>query len=92
MATGELIAAIAMTSPVLAAIKTSARLDGNDYVISGAKTFISNGQLANLVCVVAKTDPSAGARGLSLLMVETDQADGFRRGRKLAACRTWRTG
>jgi len=87
MATGELIAAIAMTEPGtgsdLAAIKTSARLDGNDYVISGAKTFISNGQLANFVCVVAKTDPNAGARGLSLLMVETDQADGFRRGRNL---------
>lgn len=87
MASGELIAAIAMTEPGtgsdLAAVKTTACRDGNEYVINGAKTFISNGQLANLICVVAKTDPAAGARGVSLLMVETDQADGFRRGRNL---------
>ena len=87
MADGTLIAAIAMTEPGtgsdLAAIKTTAHAVGHEYVINGAKTFISNGQLANLVCVVAKTDPAAGARGISLLIVETDEADGFRRGRNL---------
>ena len=87
MASGELIAAIAMTEPGtgsdLAAVKTTARKDGNEYVINGAKTFISNGQLANLICVVAKTDPSAGGRGISLIMLETDDAEGFRRGRNL---------
>jgi len=87
MASGELIAAIAMTEPGtgsdLAAVKTTAHQDGKEYVINGAKTFISNGQLANLICVVAKTDPDAGARGISLLMVETDEAEGFRRGRNL---------
>lgn len=87
LASGELIAAIAMTEPGtgsdLAAVKTTARRDGNGYLINGAKTFISNGQLANLVCVVAKTDPAAGSRGISLLMVETDDAPGFRRGRNL---------
>lgn len=87
LASGELIAAIAMTEPGtgsdLAAVRTTARREGNEYVINGAKTFISNGQLANLICVVAKTDPAAGARGISLLMVETDDAPGFRRGRNL---------
>jgi len=87
MASGEMIAAIAMTEPGtgsdLAAVKTTARREGDEYVINGAKTFISNGQLANLICVVAKTDPAAGARGISLLMVETDRAEGFRRGRNL---------
>jgi len=57
---------------------------GNRYVLNGAKTFITNGQHANLVVVVAKTDPAAGAKGVSLMMVETDGAQGFRRGRKLA--------
>jgi len=87
MASGEMIAAIAMTEPGtgsdLAAVKTTARREGNEYVINGTKTFISNGQLASLICVVAKTDPAAGARGISLLMVETDRAKGFRRGRNL---------
>ncbi|MCU0882659.1 MAG: acyl-CoA dehydrogenase family protein [Hyphomonadaceae bacterium] len=87
MATGELIGAIAMTEPGagsdLQGIKTTALKSGNQYVINGSKTFITNGQNANLIIVVAKTDPAAGARGTSLLVVETDEADGFERGRNL---------
>ena len=87
MATCELISAIAMTEPGagsdLQGIKTTAKLDGNEYVINGSKTFITNGQTANLVIVVCKTDPSQGARGTSLLVVETDDAPGFERGRNL---------
>jgi acyl-CoA dehydrogenase len=86
MASGETIAAIAMTEPGagsdLAGVRTTARRDGDDYVIRGQKIFISNGQLADLVVVVAKTDPSQGARGVSLLLVETDRP-GFARGRNL---------
>jgi acyl-CoA dehydrogenase len=62
---------------------TSAKKSGNGYVLNGSKTFITNGQHANLVVVVAKTDPKAGAKGVSLFVVETDDAAGFRRGRKL---------
>ena len=87
MATGEMIGAIAMSEPGagsdLQGIKTSARLDGNHYIINGQKTFISNGQLADLVIVVAKTDPSRGAKGTSLIVVETDRVEGFHRGRNL---------
>ena len=87
MANGELVTAIAMTEPGagfdLQGIKTTARLDGNQYVINGSKTFITNGQTANLIIVVAKTDPAQGARGTSLLVVETDGAEGFERGRNL---------
>jgi acyl-CoA dehydrogenase len=87
MAEGSLITAIAMTEPGtgsdLGAVRTSARLDGNGYVINGQKTFISNGQQANLICVVAKTNPDAGTRGVSLLMVETEEVEGFRRGKAL---------
>jgi acyl-CoA dehydrogenase len=87
MVTGELATAIAMTEPGtgsdLQAVRTFARRDGDDYVINGAKTFITNGQHANLIVVVCKTDREAGAKGTSLLLVETDKADGFRRGRKL---------
>ncbi|WP_269715249.1 acyl-CoA dehydrogenase family protein [Caulobacter sp. NIBR2454] len=87
MATGELVGAIAMTEPGagsdLQGVKTTAIKDGNQYVINGSKTFITNGQTANLICVVAKTDPSQGARGVSLLFVETDGAEGFERGRNL---------
>lgn len=64
-------------------IRTTAKKDGNGYRISGQKTFISSGQLADFVIVVAKTDPAQGAKGVSLLVVETDEAEGFRRGRKL---------
>jgi len=64
-------------------VKTNAKKSGNGYVLNGSKTFITNGQHANLIIVVAKTDPAAGAKGISLMMVETDSAQGFRRGRKL---------
>ena len=84
---GEMITAIAMSEPGagsdLQAIRTYARRDGDDWVLSGAKTFITNGINADLVLVVAKTDPDAdGARGLSLLAVERGMA-GFERGRNL---------
>jgi len=87
MASGELIGAIAMTEPGagsdLQGTKTSARKDGNHYVINGSKTFITNGQHANLIIVVTKTDPAAGAKGTSLMVVETDEVEGFERGRNL---------
>ncbi len=88
MASGDLVAAIAMTEPGtgsdLQAISTQARRESDHYVLNGQKTFLTNGQHANLICVVARTDPAAGARGISLLMVETDEAgDSFRRGRNL---------
>ncbi len=87
MASGELISAIAMTEPGagsdLQGVKTTAKKSGNGYVINGSKTFITNGQTANLICVVAKTDPSQGAKGISLIMLETDGAEGFERGRNL---------
>ncbi len=86
MATGELIGAIAMTEPNtgsdLQSVRTTALRDGDEYVINGAKTYISNGQNADLVIVVAKTDPTEGARGISLLVVEADRP-GFERGRNL---------
>src|SRR5436309_2568546 len=87
LATGELIGAIAMSEPGtgsdLQGVRTTAKKSGNGYVLNGSKTFITNGQHANLIVVVAKTDPGKGAKGTSLLMVETDDAQGFRRGRKL---------
>lgn len=87
MATGELIGAIAMTEPGagsdLQGVKTRAEKDGNHYRISGSKTFITNGQLANLIIVVTKTDPTRGAKGTSLIVVETDEVEGFQRGRNL---------
>jgi acyl-CoA dehydrogenase len=87
MARGEIVAAIAMTEPGagtdLQAVRTTARRDGDHYVINGAKTFITNGHHADLVCVVAKTDATQRAKGVSLLMVETADLPGFRRGRLL---------
>lgn len=87
MAKGELIGAIAMTEPGtgsdLQAVKTTAIRRGNQYVVNGSKTFITNGQTANLIIVVAKTDPSEAAKGISLMVVETDEVEGFRRGRNL---------
>jgi len=87
MASGEFIGAIAMSEPGagsdLQGVKTSARLEGNHYVLNGQKTFISNGQLADLIIVVAKTDPARGAKGTSLIVVETAEAEGFHRGRNL---------
>jgi acyl-CoA dehydrogenase len=87
LVSGEYIGAIAMTEPSggsdLQAVRTTAKRDGNHYVISGAKTFITNGQLANFIIVVAKTDPKEGAKGISLFAVETDGLEGFKRGRNL---------
>ena len=87
LCSGERVAAIAMSEPGagsdLQAIRTTALKDGNGYRINGSKTFISNSQIADLIVVVAKTDPSQGARGVSLMVVETDQVEGFRRGKKL---------
>jgi len=85
-ATGEVMLAIAMSEPAagsdLKAIRTTALRDGNEYVINGAKTFISNGLNCDLVIVVAKTEPELGAKGVSLILVEADRV-GFRKGRKL---------
>ncbi len=87
LATGEMVAALAMTEPStgsdLQAIKTRATRDGNGYRLTGSKIFITNGQHANLILVAAKTDPTQGAKGISLVAVETDGADGFSRGRNL---------
>lgn len=87
LVSGELVAALAMTEPStgsdVQAIKTRAVREGNSYRLSGQKTFISNGQHANLIVVAAKTDPAQGARGISLMVVETDGATGFQRGRNL---------
>jgi acyl-CoA dehydrogenase len=87
LATGELIGAIAMTEPGagsdLQGVRTRAEKSGNRYAINGSKTFITNGQNANLIVVVTKTDPSLGARGTSLIVVETDEVEGFERGRNL---------
>ena len=87
LATGELVGAIAMSEPGagsdLQSVRTTAAKSGNGYVLNGSKTFITNGQHANLIIVVAKTDPTQGAKGTSLIVVETDETPGFRRGRKL---------
>lgn len=87
MARGEMVGAIAMTEPGtgsdLQGIRTRAVRDGDDYVIQGAKTFISNGFLAGVVLVVCKTDPNKGAAGTSILIVDTDNCPGYRVGRVL---------
>lgn len=87
LANGELVAAIALTEPGagsdLKALSTTAMLRGERYVLNGQKTFISNGQTADLICVAAKTDSAAGAKGISLFLIETRGASGFRRGRSL---------
>ena len=84
--TGELITAIAMTEPGagsdLQGTKTTAVLDGDHYILNGSKTFITNGQKAGLVIVVAKTDSSAGSKGISLFLVEVD-LPGFSKGKNL---------
>ncbi|WP_196933660.1 acyl-CoA dehydrogenase family protein, partial [Pseudacidovorax intermedius] len=78
MARGELIGAIAMTEPGagsdLQGIRTRAERQGDHYVLNGSKTFITNGFLAGVILVVCKTDPTQGARGTSILIVETDAA------------------
>ncbi|MFN7953120.1 MAG: acyl-CoA dehydrogenase family protein [bacterium] len=87
-ATGEIVLAVAMTEPNagsdLAAIQSTALADGDDYVINGQKTFISNGQCCDLIVVVAKTDPKAtpAHAGISLILVEAT-TPGFKRGRNL---------
>ena len=90
MASGELVAAIAMTEPGtgsdLQAVATTAIADGDDWVINGQKTFLTNGMNADLICVVAKTDPSEAAGGVSIVVVETAKVEGeggFSRGRNL---------
>lgn len=87
MATGEIVAALAMTEPAAGSdvqgIRTRAVREGNHYRLNGQKTFITNGGHANLIVVAAKTDPEAKARGVSLVVVETEGAEGFRRGKKL---------
>ncbi|WP_425408438.1 acyl-CoA dehydrogenase family protein [Hyphococcus sp.] len=87
MASGELVGAIAMSEPGtgsdLQSVRTTALQEGNQYVVNGQKTFITNGQTANLIIIVCKTDPKEGAKGVSLMVVETDGADGFERGRNL---------
>jgi acyl-CoA dehydrogenase len=86
MVSGEVISAIAMTEPGtgsdLQAIRTSAKRDGHEYIINGSKTYISSGQNADVILVVAKTAPDSGAKGMSLILVEADRA-GFARGRNL---------
>ena len=86
LASGELIGAIAMTEPAagsdLQGVKTTAVRDGDDFIINGSKTFITNGWNADLVIVVAKTDPSAGAKGTSLFLVEAG-TPGFEKGQRL---------
>lgn len=87
MVSGELVGALAMTEPSggsdVQNLKTRAVREGNAYRLSGQKIFITNGQHANLIVVAAKTDPEQKARGMSLMVVETDGAEGFARGRNL---------
>jgi len=87
LASGELVAAIAMSEPGtgsdLQNVRTKAIRSGDEYVIDGSKTFISNGLLCDLVITVAKTDPDNAAKGISLIVVETTDLPGFSRGRVL---------
>jgi alkylation response protein AidB-like acyl-CoA dehydrogenase len=86
MATGEMIGAIAMTEPGagsdLQGVRTTAVLEGDHYILNGSKIFITNGWLCDLVIVVAKTDPTAGSKGISLFVVDTNMA-GFTKGKRL---------
>lgn len=86
LASGECVAGIGMTEPGagsdLAAIRTTAIKQGDHYVLNGSKTFISNGQHAGLIILAAKTDPTAGAKGVSLFLVDTS-LPGFSKGKKL---------
>jgi acyl-CoA dehydrogenase len=87
MASGELIGAFAMTEPSagsdLQSIRTSAKRVNDQYILNGQKTFITNGHNAGLIIVAAKTDPHARGKGISLIVLETAGAEGFRRGRNL---------
>ncbi len=86
MASGEMVGAIAMTEPAagsdLQGVRTTAVRDGDHYILTGSKIFITNGYLSDLVIVVAKTDPARGAKGTSLLVVDTSMA-GFTKGKPL---------
>ncbi|NME81399.1 acyl-CoA dehydrogenase family protein [Rhodococcus sp. 105337] len=87
MATGEILGAIGMTEPGagsdLKAIKTSAIRDGDEYIVNGSKTFITNGSSADVIVLAVKTDPKAGAKGVSLLIVDLRDCEGFAVGRVL---------
>ncbi len=87
LASGEWVGAIAMTEPGtgsdLQSVRTTALADGDDYVVNGQKVFITNGQQADLIIVVAKTNPDDKGKGISLVVVEAGNAEGFRRGRNL---------
>ncbi|MFZ2174229.1 MAG: acyl-CoA dehydrogenase family protein [Rhodococcus sp. (in: high G+C Gram-positive bacteria)] len=87
MASGEMVIGVAMTEPGtgsdLQAVRTTAIRDGDEYVINGSKTFISNATHCDLLVIVAKTDPKLGAKGISLLVAETRDLEGFDRGRVL---------
>jgi acyl-CoA dehydrogenase len=87
LVTGEMVGALAMTEPGtgsdVQAIRTRADRDGNGYRVTGSKIFITNGQHANLILTACKTDTSEGAKGISLMAIETDGASGFSRGRNL---------
>jgi len=87
LVSGEMVGAIAMTEPGtgsdLQSVRTSATKEGNGYTINGSKIFITNGQSADLIIVVAKTDKDAGAKGVSLIAVEPAEVEGFSRGRNL---------
>lgn len=92
LAAGDVITAIAMTEPGagsdLQAVKTTARRDGDHFIINGSKTYITNGQNADLVIAVCKTDPAAGAKGTSLILIEAECV-GFERGRNLDKVGQW---
>lgn len=92
MISGEAIVAIAMTEPGagsdLQGIATTARRDGADYIVNGSKTYITNGQNADLILCVVKTDPDGGAKGTSIIMIEADRP-GFERGRNLDKIGQW---
>jgi acyl-CoA dehydrogenase len=88
MAKGEIVGAIAMSEPGagsdLQGVSTTARKVDGGYVINGSKTWITNGQCADLIITVCKTDPNAGAKGMSLIAVEPEHAEGFKRGKRLS--------
>lgn len=92
LVSGETVSAIAMTEPGagsdLQGVRTTARRDGDDLIVNGSKTYITNGQNADLVIVVAKTNPQEGAKGTSLILVEADRP-GFERGRNLDKVGQW---
>ena len=88
LVSGDLVCSLGMTEPGagsdLKSIKTSAVRRGDKYIINGSKTFITNGQSSDLICLAVKTDTTLGARGVSMIIVETANAKGFTRGRNLA--------